>query len=104
MNRRVASKRRAGKLAAPVRDHLVDIHVELGAAARHPHMQRKHIVMLACEDLVASLHDQLVTLIVEPLAGMVRDSGGFLQDGIGSDHLTRYQILADAEMLERALG
>ena len=104
MNRRVAPKRRAGKLAAPVGDHLVDVHVELGAAARHPHMQRKHVVMLAGQDFVAGLHDQLVTLIVEPLAGMVRDGGGFLQDGVGSDHLTRNQILADAEMLERALG
>ena len=60
--------------------------------------------MLAGEDFVAGLNDQLVTLIVEPLAGMVRDGGGFLQDGVGGDHLARNQILADAEMLERALG
>ena len=67
-------------------------------------MQRKHIVMLACQDFVAGLNDQLVTLIVEPLAGMVRDGSGFLQGRIGCDHFARYQILADAEMLERALG
>ena len=104
VNRRLASKRRAGELAAAVGDHLVDVHVELGAAAGHPHMQRKHVVMLSGEDFVADLHDQLVTLIVEPLAGVVGDGGGFLQGRIGRDHFARDQILADAEMLERALG
>jgi hypothetical protein len=58
--------------------------------------------MLAGEDFVASLDNQLVLLIVEPLAGMVCCGSGFLQDGIGGDHLTRNQIFADAEMLERA--
>src|SRR5215470_17828004 len=60
--------------------------------------------MLANEDFVAGLNDQLVMLIVKPLAGMVGCGSGFLQDRIGGDHLTRNQILADAEMLERALG
>jgi len=60
--------------------------------------------MLASEDFVAGLNDQLVMLIVKPLAGMVGCGSGFLQDRIGGDHLTRNQILADAEMLERALG
>ena len=79
MNRRLAAERRACKLAAAVGDHLVDVHVELGAAARHPDMQRKHVVMLAGEDLVADLNDQFVALVVEPLAGVVGDGGGFLQ-------------------------
>ena len=104
MNRRLASERRAGELAAAVGDHFVHVHVELRAAAGHPHMQRKHVVMLAGEDFVADLNDQLVALIVEPLAGMVGVGGGFLQDGVGGDHLARNQILADAEMFERALG
>ena len=60
MNRRLAAERRAGELAAAVRDHLVDVHVELRAAAGHPDMQREHVVMLAGEDLVADLDDQLV--------------------------------------------
>ena len=60
--------------------------------------------MLAGEDLVADLDDQPVGLVVEPLAGMVRVGGRFLQDGVGGDHLARHQIRADAEMLERALG
>jgi hypothetical protein len=60
MDRRLAAERRAGELAAAVGDHLVDVHVELGAAAGHPDMQRKHVVMLAGEDFVAGLNDQLV--------------------------------------------
>ena len=35
---------------------------------------------------------------------MVGDRGGLLQSRIGSDHLPRDQILADAEMFERPLG
>ena len=104
MNRRVAAERRAGELAAAVGDHFVDVHVELRAAARHPDVQRKHVVMLAGEDFVAGLDDQLVALIVEPLAVVVGDGGGFLQGGVGRDHFAGNQILADAEMLERTLG
>ncbi len=41
-------------------------------------MQGEHVVMLTREDLVADLNDQLVTLIVQPLAGIVGIGGGFL--------------------------
>ena len=104
MDRRVAAERRAGELAATVGDHFVDVHVELGAAARHPDMQGKHVVMLAGQDFVAGLNDQLVALIVKPLAVVVGDRGGLLQDGVGRDHFARDQVLADAEMFERTLG
>src|SRR5262249_44934019 len=50
------------------------------------------------------VNDKFVALIVEPLAGMVRRGRRLLQDGVGGDHLAGNQILADAEMLERALG
>ena len=103
VHRRLAPEWRARELAAAVGDHLVHVHIELGAAARHPHMEREHVVVLAGEDLVARLHDQRVPLIVEPLAGMVGCGSGFLQDRIRGDHLPRNQVLADAEMLEGAL-
>ena len=35
---------------------------------------------------------------------MIGDGGGFLQHGIGIDHLAGYEIMADAEVLERTLG
>ena len=67
-------------------------------------MQRKHVVVLASEDLVTDLHDQLVGLFGEPLAGVVGGGRGFLQNGIRDDHLSRDQILANAEVLERTLS
>src|SRR5262249_12606810 len=104
MNWRVASERRAGELAAAVGDDFVDVHVELGAAARHPDVQGKHVVMLAGQDFVASLHDQFVALIIEPVTVVVGDRSCFLQDRIGGDHLARDQVLADTEVLEGPLG
>ena len=60
--------------------------------------------MLPAEDLVGDLDDQGVDLVVEPAAGMVGVGRCLFQDGVGIDHLARDQILADAEMFERALG
>src|SRR5882672_11164103 len=71
MNRYLAPQRRAGNLAAAVGDHFIHIHVELRAAARHPYVQREHVVMLAGEDLVANLNDQVVALLIEALARKV---------------------------------
>jgi len=103
MNRGVAAKRRAGELGAAIGDDFIDVHVELRAAAGHPDVQREHVVVLACQYFIAGLHDQLVSLIVEPLASVVGDCGGFLQRRVGRDHLARNQILSDAEMLKGPL-
>ena len=67
-------------------------------------MQREHVVVLAGQDLVAHLHDQLVHVGVEPAASAVGVGRRLLELGIGGDHLARDQVLADAEVLERALG
>src|SRR5262249_42535862 len=45
-----------------------------------------------------------VTLIVEPLAFVVRGGRRLLQGGIRRDHFTGNQVGTDAEMLERSLG
>src|ERR1700751_4139207 len=66
-------------------------------------MQRKHVVVLACQDFVAGLDDQLVSGVVQPPARIVGGRGTFLQDRISRDHFARNQILADAEMLEGSL-
>src|ERR1700690_1595946 len=71
MNWRLAPDRRACKLAARVGDRLVHVHVELCAASRHPDVQRKHVLMLAREDLVTDLNNQLVTLVIEPPACVI---------------------------------
>jgi hypothetical protein len=65
-DRRLAAQCGARELAAAVRHNLVDVHVELRAAARHPHMQRKHVVVLPGQDLVAGLYDQPVSRVIQP--------------------------------------
>jgi hypothetical protein len=45
-----------------------------------------------------------MALPLEPLAGVVGVSGGFLQNGVSGNHLARNEILADAEMLKGTLG
>ena len=79
VNRRLASKRRAGKLAAAIGNHFVYVHVELRAAAGHPHVQRKHVIMLLSKDLVTDLNDQLVWLVGEPLAVVVGEAAAFFR-------------------------
>jgi len=59
--------------------------------------------MLAGEDFITGLNDQLVPLVVEPPAGMIGIGGGFLQNGVRANHLARHEVLPDAEMFQRAL-
>jgi hypothetical protein len=96
----VTAERGSCELAAAVGDHLIDVHVELGTAAGHPDVQRKHVVVLAGQDFIAGLDDQFVSLCVEPPAIMVGNGGGLLQRRVGRDHLAGDEILAVAEMLE----
>jgi hypothetical protein len=76
----------------------------LRAAAGHPHMQREHVLVLAVEDLVGDLQDEVVDIGVKPAAGVVGVGSRLLEDGVGADHLARHQVLADAEMLQGSLG
>ncbi len=104
MHRLLGAERLVGKLAAAVGDHLVDVHVELSARAGHPDVQREHVVVPAGQDLVAGLDDQPVALRVEPPAGEIGVGAGLLEQRIGADHLARHQVLADREIVQRALG
>src|SRR3984893_7908183 len=67
-------------------------------------MQREHIVVLPSQDLVAGLQDQPGHQVVEPPTRMIGVGRRLFQYCIGGDHLPRDQVLADAEMLQRALG
>jgi len=104
MNRTLAAKRRARELAAAVRDDLVDVHIELSTAAGHPDMQRKHVVVPPGKDLVADSCDQFMSLAADAASGMVCGCRRSLQDGVSGDHLSRHQIVPDAEVLKGPLG
>src|SRR5580704_4362143 len=103
MNWRLTPERRACELATAVRNHLIDVHVELSTAASHPDMQRKHVLMSACENLVAGLNNESVPLVIKLATSMIRIHGGFLQNRIRRDHFARDQILSYAEMFKRPL-
>ena len=100
MYRPLAAELCAGKLAAPVRDDLVDIHVELSAAAGHPDVHRKHVVMIPGDNLIADVRDQLEGGSLKSAARMVGHGGRAFQYRVGGDHLARHQVAADTEMLE----
>jgi hypothetical protein len=78
----------------------VGAHGKAEPPAGHPDVQGEHVMVLAGEDLVAHLNDQLIARLVEPAAGMVRGRRRFLQDRVGSDHFAWHQVFADAEVLE----
>src|SRR5712671_7326288 len=103
MDRRLASNRCPCELATPVGDDLVHVHVELRPAASHPDVQRKHVVVLARENLIAGLDNESEALVIETLPGMVGHGRAFLQCGVSGDHLSWDQMESDAEMLQRTL-
>ena len=99
----MAAERLAGDLRAAVGDHLVDVHVELGAAAGHPDVERELVVVLALQNLVADADDQVLLGVAEPAGLVVHQRGRLFDDRIGGDHLSGDQVVADAEMLQGPL-
>jgi hypothetical protein len=104
VNRRFAPQGRTGELATTVGDHLIHIHIELRATARHPHMERKHILVLTSEDFITGLDNQMKRLIRKATTLMVCDCRRFFNHSVGSDHLLRHQIPADTEIFKGTLG
>ena len=47
---------------------------------------------------MASLRYELISLIIKPLAGVVRGGSSLFQVRVGRNHLPRDEIMADAEM------
>ena len=94
----------AQELDGAVGDHLVGVHVGLGAAARLPDPQWKMLVELACDNFIANLGDQLC-FVGGQLAEIVIDQRtGFLEDAESADHLAGHYVVADIEMEQATLG
>src|SRR5258707_3194007 len=104
MNRMLAAERCACELTAAVRNDLVDVHVELGAAPGHPYMQREHVLVVAAKDLVTSARDQHVDFARQSTTLQIGRGSCTLYHCVGSDHLARDQVLTDAEILQGTLG
>ena len=59
VHRRLGAERRAEQLVGPVGDHLVGVHVGLGAGAGLPHHQREMLVEPAVRDLLGRARDRV---------------------------------------------
>ncbi|MNQ75696.1 hypothetical protein D3C85_905000 [compost metagenome] len=96
--------RAAEQLAGAVRQHLVEVHVGLGAGAGLPDHQRKLGVVLATQHLVGGGHDGLGLACGEQPLGVVDPGAGGLDAGEGVDELKRLALTRDVEVVQGALG
>ena len=104
MHRRFRAELAAEHLVGAVGDHLVDVHVGLGAGAGLPDHQREMIVELAVDHLLRGLDDGARAAGVEQAERAVDLGGGALDDAERADQRPRHALGADAEVLDRALG
>ena len=103
MNWRLTPKRSAGQLTTTVRNHLVHVHVELSSTSSHPHVERKHIVVLTRENFLTYLDDQLMARLIEASVVKVSIAVAFLRMAYALIISDRNQVPTDAKMLERTL-
>ena len=94
----------AGQLDGPVGDHLVGVHVGLGAAPGLPDPQRELGVERALGDLVRGLDDEVGAPVVELAEVAVDGGGGALQDPERPDEGLGHRLGADVEVVQGALG
>src|SRR5689334_24467903 len=103
MDRLLAAHNATRELNRTVRDHLVGVHVGLRSTAGLPDSQRKVLVEFSFNDLIASLHDQLRLIVREFAELFIDERRGFLENAERANHLTRHPVIADIEMMKRAL-
>ena len=91
-------------LGRPVGDHLVGVHVALGAAAGLPDHQREMLVQAPVDDLLRGVPDRFGHVAGE-IAQLSIDRGrALLDEAQRPDQGPRQALGADLEVLERALG
>ena len=104
MHRLLGAEFAAERDIGGVGDHLVDVHVGLGAGAGLPDQQREMLVELAVGDVLRHRDDRLGAPGVER-AEIAVDLGGRALDQAERAHdFDRHAFAADAEIMQRALG
>src|SRR5947208_15298643 len=91
------------ELARAVGEHLVHVHVGLGARSRLPHHERKLAVVLSGEHLAAGGGDGFRLILGELLQLHVHARARALDQRERADQLTGHALAGNAEILERAL-
>ena len=99
-------QRLACELVTAVGDDLVGVHIALGAAARLPDDERKVIVELALDDLVAGRCDGSAFFGRHFVGaqGCIGERGSLFEIAEGADDLAWHDLLADGEVFKAALG
>nr|GEU28044.1 chaperone protein DnaJ A6, chloroplastic [Tanacetum cinerariifolium] len=93
----------AHQLGAAVGQHLVHVHVGLGAGTGLPHGQRKFRQVLVGQYFVGGLGNGYRLGAVEQAQVEVDAGGGALDAGQGVNQLGRHALAGNVEMLEGAL-
>ncbi|MNC85110.1 hypothetical protein D3C83_06880 [compost metagenome] len=93
----------AEQLGGAVRQHLVDVHVGLGAGPGLPHHQREMVVEPAGERLVRRPDDGIALLPVERTQRHVDGRGGFLDEHLRAHDLDRHGLAGKMEVMEAPL-
>jgi hypothetical protein len=86
MHRRLRADHAAGDLDRAVGDHLVGIHVGLGAGAGLEHDQREFAIPFAVDHLLRGGDDQIDLSLRQLTELAVRERRAFLEDADRADH------------------
>ena len=103
MDRLLRAHHAAQHLDRAVGNHLVGVHVGLGAGAGLPDDERKVVVERAVDDFLRGLDDGRAERRVEPAEIHVGFRRRPLDDAERADHRQRLLFPADLEVAERAL-
>src|SRR5581483_1396680 len=90
-------------LDSAVRDHLIDVHVSLRAAARLPYAERELVVELAGDYFVGGLHDQLGLVSGQFAEILVDECASLFQDAKSANQFRGHGVASNIEVLERPL-
>ncbi len=99
MNRLFGTALAAGQFDGAIGDHLVRIHIRLGAAARLPDDQREMRIQYAFDHFVRSAHNQLRFFRRKAAQLLIADRGRFFQNAQRANHFARKAIAADLKIL-----
>ena len=104
VDRGLAAEGAAGQLDRAVADDLVDVHVGLRARAGLPDVEREVLVEVPGDHLGGDPGDQVGHPPRQPAGLAVDQRGGHLDVAVGVVDPLRHVVVADGEVLQRALG
>lgn len=91
-------------LDCPVCNHLVDVHVGLGARAGHPDVQGKFVIQSSVDDLPGRRLDKCRTRLVQHAQFRIDPRRRRLDPCQGMNDLDREQIASDGKVVPGPLG